>query len=74
MVNFRDLKEGKVKLVFGDPEQIKAIKEEEAINKLQEEEECHCKTCEGKGSIECNECNGEGYVTCDDCGGEGTDQ
>ena len=67
---FKDLKEGKVKLIFGDPEQIKAIKGEQMRIECEQEEECHCKTCEGTGTIECDECGGEGYVTCDDCGGE----
>lgn len=69
MVEFNDLKTGKVKLVFGDPEQIKAIREEEKRTENMTEEECHCKTCDGTGTVECGECQGEGYVTCDDCGG-----
>ena len=70
MVDFKDLKEGKVKLVFGDPEQIKAIKGEQMRIECEKEEECNCSTCNGTGTIECDVCGGEGYVTCDDCGGE----
>lgn len=69
MVTFRDLKEGKVKLVFGDPEQIKALKEEEERVKNGNPTLDECTQCDGSGKIECEECNGEGFIDCD-CGGE----
>ena len=73
MVTFRDLKEGKIKLVFGDPDQIEAIKIEEKRIK----EGCgtdvgeDCPTCNGEGTIECEECNGEGVIVCNECEGRG---
>ena len=70
MVTYDDLKMGKAKLVFGDPEQIRVIKEERIRLESEEVAEKACKTCDGTGAVECDECNGEGHIVCDDCGGE----
>jgi RecJ-like exonuclease len=70
MVDFRDLKTGKVKLVFGDPEQIKAIKGEQMRLECEKEARNNCTTCDGSGTIECDECQGEGRIVCDECGGK----
>lgn len=64
VVTFMELREKKVKLVFGAREQIHAIKsEEERIRKETEK----CQTCSGGKEIECPECEGSGYIDCPDC-------
>lgn len=57
MITFSDLKSGRVKLVFGNLEQIEAIK---AYQKKIEERETNCHVCDGAGEITCPSCNGSG--------------
>jgi hypothetical protein len=59
MVTFEQLKNGMIRLEFGNRAQINAIKAEE--NRLHRENE-KCLTCEGVKIIECPECNGEGEI------------
>lgn len=64
MVTIEQLKSGAIRLEFGNPDQIAAIKrEEERIRKKNEE----CESCEGRRCIECPECNGDGEIECPDC-------
>lgn len=55
MLSFEDLKTGKVKLEFGNLEQIRVIK---AYEKSVE-----------YAAIMCRECSGEGVITCPCCDG-----
>lgn len=57
MITFEDLKSGKVKPEFGNPEHIAAIKRHEQTQDV-------CPECEGAGVIEmeCGCCNGKGKV------------
>ena len=67
-MTYEDLVSGKVKLVFGDPEQLKAIKD---YVKKQDKLEKQCKSCDGSGEVECSYCDGNGEMECEDCGGSG---
>ena len=57
MVTFEDLKSGRVKPEFGNPEHLAAIKRH-----LKSQEEC--KNCDGNGiiEIECSCCAGTGKI------------
>lgn len=59
MVTFEDLKTGKVKLEFGNIEQIKVIRTHE---KMVEYQKTMCVECGGEGTItiECPRCDGSG--------------
>lgn len=63
-----DMMTGKVKLVFGDPAQVMALK---AYEREQEKLARRCGTCDGETEINCEECDGTGKICCQDCEGTG---
>jgi hypothetical protein len=62
------LRSGKVRLKFGDPEQISVLKDAE---RAQQKKENACGACDGDGEVECGHCEGFGTVDCDECDGSG---
>ena len=56
-MNFEDLVSGKVRLIFGDAEQLKVIKD---YAKDQQRLASICQTCDGEGQIVCEDCGGSG--------------
>lgn len=57
MVTFEDLKSGKVRLEFGNIEQINAIR---AHEKAIEDSKKRCPECDGEGMVVCLACDGTG--------------
>lgn len=64
MVTIEQLKSGAIRLEFGNPDQIAAIKREEERIRIKNEA---CKTCEGRQFVTCPECDGDGEIDCPDC-------
>jgi hypothetical protein len=56
-LTFEDLKTGKVRLIFGDMEQINCIR---AYQKSLEDRDTFCSECDGEGVIMCPCCDGDG--------------
>jgi len=67
-IKFEDLITNKVRLEFGNLEQLEAIKRHE---KEIEKKAKACKTCRGYGDHECGKCEGSGEIKCEDCNGTG---
>lgn len=61
-------------LVFGNAEQIRAVRYLERFERDGEEQELRCPKCNGEGEVDC-ECDSCGDVhskECSECDGEGT--
>lgn len=58
-VSFQDLLSGRIRLEFGNKDQLTAIK---IHQKMVECAEKRCNICDGDGVITCDACNGTGEI------------